>query len=342
MSTTTNDPLQDRLERPVRDLRISVTDRCNFRCPYCMPAELFGDHYRFLPRKELLTFEEIERVAQVCAQLGVSKVRLTGGEPLVRAELEKLVVGLAGIAGVEDLALTTNGALLAQHAAPLRAAGLNRITVSLDSLSPATFRRMSGRDAEPQEVLDGIAAAEAAGFESIKINCVVQRGVNETDAIELARHFKGTGHIVRFIEFMDVGTLNGWNLEQVVPAHEIMELIGASMPIESVPAAYHGEVARRFRYRDGGGEIGVIASVTQPFCGSCTRARLTTDGKLVTCLFASGGFDLRELLRGDATDEELLTAVRSVWSARTDRYSEERTAATPREAGRIEMFQLGG
>jgi cyclic pyranopterin phosphate synthase len=340
--------LLDTLARPLRDLRISVTDRCNFRCPYCMPAEVYGDGYRFLPRSEILSFEEIARLARCFVALGVRKLRLTGGEPLVRANLSRLVTDLAAIPGVDDLALTTNGVMLAAVAAELAAAGLGRVTVSLDSLDPAVFRRMSGRDVGPEAVLAGIAAAEQAGLTPIKINCVVQRGVNDHTVVDLAHHFRGTGHIVRFIEFMDVGTLNRWDLSQVVPGREIAERIGAEFPLDPVSPNYPGEVATRWRYRDGSGEIGIIASVSEPFCGGCTRARLSTEGRLVTCLFASGGTDLRGPMRAGASDEDLAAMIAAVWARRADRYSEERSArvalAGARTSGRrrIEMFQLGG
>jgi cyclic pyranopterin phosphate synthase len=346
-------PITDALARPLRDLRISVTDRCNFRCPYCMPAELFGEHYQFLPRSEILTFEEIVRLAGLFVGLGVQKVRLTGGEPLVRAHLPRLVEGLAAIEGLSDLALTTNGVLLPDVAADLARAGVGRVTVSLDSLDEDVFRAMSGREGySPAQVLAGIDAAEAAGLTPIKLNCVVQRGVNDHTIVDLARHFRGTGHIVRFIEFMDVGTLNGWDLSQVVTAAEIAERIGAEFPIVPTGPNYRGEVARRWRYADGAGEIGIIASVSQPFCGDCSRARLSTEGRLVTCLFATGGADLRGPLRAGASDEELAMIIASVWAGRTDRYSEERfvqtkqTTRTPNDAPparrRIEMFQIGG
>ena len=337
----------DTLGRPLRDLRISVTDRCNFRCPYCMPAEVYGDRYEFLPRADILTFEEIERLARVFVSLGATKLRLTGGEPLVRAHLPGLVERLAAIDGVQDLALTTNGSLLAGAAADLKAAGLRRVTVSLDSLDDDVFRLMSGRpNVAPEAVLAGIEAAEAAGLTPVKINCVVQRGVNDHTIVDLARHFRGTGHIVRFIEFMDVGTLNGWDLSQVVTAAEIAVRIDAELPIERVGRSYRGEVANRWRYRDGSGEIGIISSVSEPFCGDCTRARLSTEGRLVTCLFAAGGVDLRGPMRAGATDEELTGLVAGVWSQRRDRYSEERSELNVRNAARpgrrIEMFQIGG
>ncbi len=334
----------DRLARPLRDLRISVTDRCNFRCTYCMPAELFGDDYRFLPRPEILSFEEVERLARIFVGLGARKLRVTGGEPLVRAELPELVRRLAALPGVEDLALTSNGFLLARHALALREAGLRRVTVSLDSLDPAVFQRMSGSPHHPERVLEGIEAAAAAGLGPLKINCVVQRGVNDEGVVALARHFRGSGHIVRFIEFMDVGTRNGWELSQVVSAGEIVERIDAVFPLEPADPNYPGEVARRWRYRDGGGEIGAISSVTEPFCGGCTRARLSAEGRLVTCLFASGGVDLKGPLRAGAGDDELRERVLDVWRAREDRYSERRSAETASgpDRSRIEMYQIGG
>jgi len=340
-------PAKDRLGRRLHDLRISVTDRCNFRCPYCMPAEIYGERYPFLAKPELLTFEEIERLAKLFVELGVEKIRITGGEPLLRHNLPSLVAALTTLPGLRDLTLTTNGHLLAKHARPLVEAGLQRVTVSLDSHDEAVFRRMSGRDFGPARVLEGIEAATAAGLTPIKINCVVQRGVNDHTFVDLARSFKGRGHIVRFIEFMDVGTLNHWDLSQVVSASEIVERIGAEMPLVPMDPNYVGEVARRYRYADGEGEIGVISSVTQPFCGACTRARLTIEGKLVTCLFAEGGVDLRTPLRDGAGDDALRDLITGVWSARTDRYSEERAKLTDAEGrtparGKIEMYQIGG
>ncbi len=333
----------DLLGRRLRDLRISVTDRCNFRCPYCMPAELFGERYAFLPRPEILSFEEITRLARVCIGLGTQKLRLTGGEPLLRAELPKLVAMLAAIPGAPDLALTTNGHLLARYAQELAAAGLRRVTVSLDSHDLAVFRSMSGGRSSPERVLAGIDAARAAGLAPIKLNCVVQRGVNDGTLVALAERFRGSGHILRFIEYMDVGTANGWDLSQVVPAREIVERIDAAFPLEPAEANYAGEVASRYRYRDGAGEIGVIASVTQPFCGDCTRARLSADGQLVTCLFAARGTDLKGPLRAGASDDELRDRIAGVWARRRDRYSEQRASQTPGSSERrLEMFQLGG
>jgi cyclic pyranopterin phosphate synthase len=333
----------DALGRPLRDLRISVTDRCNFRCPYCMPAEIYGENYRFLPRPELLTFEELERLARLFAELGTEKIRITGGEPLLRHELPSLIERLAAVPGIRDLTLTTNGFLLAKQARALADAGLHRVTVSLDSDDPEVFRQMSGRDFGPERVLEGIEAAAAAGLTPVKINCVVQQGVNEESVVALAERFRGTGHVLRFIEYMDVGTLNHWTPDEVVGAEEIVKRIDAEWPLEPLDPNYAGEVARRWAYRDGAGEIGVIASVTAPFCGGCTRARLTIEGRLVTCLFASGGVDLRGPLREGASDDDLRALVAGTWTQRRDRYSEER--ARLREGGdrpKIEMYQLGG
>jgi cyclic pyranopterin phosphate synthase len=332
--------MKDRLGRGLRDLRISVTDRCNFRCPYCMPEEVFHGAYQFLPKAEILTFEEIERVARAAVGLGVKKLRLTGGEPLLRADLPRLVQMLARIDGVEDLSLTTNGFLLAGYAPALKAAGLRRITVSLDSLDEDTFKAMNGRRSGVAPVLAGIEAAEREGLCPLKINCVVKRGVNDTGVVDLARRFRGTGHIVRFIEYMDVGTLNGWRMDDVVPAMEIVARIGAEFPLEPVDPNYPGETANRWRYKDGQGEIGVIASVTEPFCGGCTRARLSCDGRIYTCLFAAFGTDVRGALRGGATDADLRDLLGGIWGARTDRYSEERTSQTRVE--KVEMFHIGG
>jgi cyclic pyranopterin phosphate synthase len=312
-----------------------------------MPAELYGENYQFLPKPELLRFEEIERLARLFVDLGVEKLRITGGEPLLRHELPHLIERLVAIPGLRDLALTTNGYLLGKQASALRDAGLRRITVSLDSLDETVFERMSGRGFGPQRVLEGIEAADRAGMGSIKINCVVQRGVNDHTIVDLARSFRGTAHIVRFIEFMDVGTLNGWDLSQVVTAAEIIERIGAEFPLEPIDPSYRGEVANRYRYRDGSGEIGIIASVSKPFCGDCTRARLTIEGKLVTCLFAAAGADLRTPLRSGASDGELRDLIESIWSRRTDRYSEQRAELTENRdpstrKAKIEMYQIGG
>ena len=332
-------PLLDERGRPLSDLRISVTDRCNFRCVYCMPKDVFGRDYPFLPQDALLSFEEIARIARTFAGLGVEKIRLTGGEPLLRRHVERLVAMLAGLP--VDLTLTTNGALLARKAKALADAGLKRVTVSLDALDDATFRAMGDTDTPVAQVLEGIEAAARAGLVPVKVNTVVKRGVNEHAILDLARRFRGTGHIVRFIEYMDVGATNGWRMDDVVPAAEIVERIGREFPLEPVDPNYAGEVAERWRYRDGAGEIGVIASVTQAFCRDCTRLRLSTDGKLYTCLFATEGHDLRALLRGGADDATIARAAAAVWRGRADRYSELRTAATPRER-RIEMSYIGG
>ena len=337
---TTKPFIKDKFQRPIRDLRISVTDRCNFRCTYCMPREVFGPGYKFLPKGELLTFEEITRLAQIFASLGVRKIRLTGGEPLLRQDLDRLIARLAQIPGLE-LALTTNASLLARKAQALKDAGLDRITVSLDSLDDAVFKSMNDVQFPVQRVLEGIEAAEKVGFSPIKINMVVKRGVNEHTIIQMARYFQNTPHIVRFIEYMDVGTTNGWQLDQVVPAREIIERIHAELPIEPLDPNYRGEVAKRWRYKQGGGEIGLIASVTQPFCGNCTRARLSARGQLYTCLFAADGFDLRQLLRSGADDLGLETQIKKIWEVRSDRYSEIRTEQTP-QGPRVEMSYIGG
>jgi cyclic pyranopterin phosphate synthase len=324
----------------MRDLRISVTDRCNFRCVYCMPKEVFGKDHQFLERKELLSFEEIARVARIFTRHGVEKVRLTGGEPLVRRNLEQLIAMLAGIPGL-DLTLTTNGSLLGQKARALKAAGLQRVTVSLDSLDDEVFRRMNDVDFPVTRVLEGIDAAAEAGLAPIKINMVVKRGMNETSVLPMARFFRKRGHVLRFIEYMDVGHTNGWRMDDVVTAREIIGLIDAEMPLEPADPNYRGEVAERWRYRDGPTEIGVIASVTQAFCRDCTRIRLSTEGKLYTCLFATSGHDLRALLRGGASDEDLHAAIAAVWAGRADRYSEIRTAQTAK-LRKIEMSYIGG
>jgi cyclic pyranopterin phosphate synthase len=331
----------DLLGRPMHDLRISVTDRCNFRCVYCMPKEVFGRDHAFLPRSEILDFEEIERIARASVVLGVRKVRLTGGEPLVRRHLEKLVGMLAAVEGIENLTLTTNASLLAPRAKALADAGLHRVTVSLDALDDPTFQRMNDVGFPVARVLDGIAAAGAAGLGPIKVNTVIRRGLNEHAVLDLARHFRGTGTTVRFIEYMDVGHTNGWRLDDVVPAAEVVAAIDARWPLEPVDAGYRGEVAQRYRYVDGAGEIGVISSVTQPFCGDCTRARLSADGQLFTCLFATSGHDLRAVVRSAATDEELAAALRAIWTGRSDRYSELRTLETV-EQPKVEMSFIGG
>lgn len=333
--------INDKFQRPLRDLRISVTDRCNFRCTYCMPAEIFGEGYKFLPKEQILSFEEITRITRIMVRLGVTKVRITGGEPLVREGLEVLISQLAAIEGVNDLTMTTNAYLLPRKAQALKAAGLQRVTVSLDSLDDAVFRQMNGNRASVGRVLEGIAAAESAGLHPIKINTVVQRGVNDHTLVDLARYCKAQGYILRFIEYMDVGTLNGWRMDDVVPAREIVERIHAEMPLERIEANYRGETALRFRYVEGGGEIGLIASVTLPFCGDCTRLRLSPEGELFTCLFGTKGTDLRGPLRAGASDDALEQIVRDIWTQRTDRYSEERTELSePRE--KVEMYHIGG
>jgi GTP 3',8-cyclase len=331
----------DTLQRPMRDLRISVTDRCNFRCGYCMPREAFGPDHAFLPRSEILDFDEIERVVRAAVSLGVRKVRLTGGEPLVRRGIEGLVARLATLEGIEDLTLTTNGSLLAAGAEALAEAGLHRVTVSLDALDDETFGRMNDVGFPVARVLDGMAAAEAAGLGPIKLNAVIRRGLNEHSIVDLAEHFRGTGVTVRFIEFMDVGHTNGWRLDDVVAAAEVVEKIAARWPLESVEPTYRGEVARQYRYLDGAGQVGVISSVSQPFCGDCTRARLSADGQLFTCLFATTGHDLRALLRSGVDDAHLTEALRAIWAGRDDRYSELRTLETV-DLPKVEMSYIGG
>jgi len=328
----------DAFGRPLRDLRISVTDRCNFRCVYCMPKEVYGLDHPFLERRELLSFEEIARVARVFVGLGVTKLRLTGGEPLVRRELERLIALLAELD--VDLTLTTNGSLLPAKAQALADAGPRRITVSLDSLDDGIFRAMNDVDFPVDRVLDGIDAAVAAGL-PVKVNAVIKRGVNKDQVVPMAAFFRERGHTLRFIEYMDVGHTNGWRMDDVVPASEILATIDAEFPLEPIEPAYRGEVAKRWRYADGAGELGVIASVTQPFCGDCTRARLSAEGQLYTCLFAVRGHDLRELVRGGADDEELAAAIDAIWSRRTDRYSELRSANTA-DLPKVEMSYIGG
>jgi GTP 3',8-cyclase len=330
----------DTFKRPLRDLRVSVTDRCNFRCVYCMPKEVFGKDFQFLPRGEILSFEEIERLVRVFVGLGVQKVRLTGGEPLVRRNIERLIEMLAKVSDL-DLTLTTNGSLLAGKAQALRDAGLKRVTVSLDSLDDEVFKSMNDVDFPVARVLEGMDAAEAAGLAPIKVNMVVKRGLNEQSIVPMARHFRGTGRILRFIEYMDVGSSNGWRLNDVVSAREIVATIDRELPLEPVEKNYPGEVAERWRYRDGSGEIGVIASVTQAFCADCTRARLSADGSLYTCLFATQGHDLRGLVRSDATDAQIADSIAAIWTARDDRYSELRSAETV-GLKKIEMSFIGG
>ena len=345
MSNTEPVPI-DTLGRPLRDLRISVTDRCNFRCPYCMPAEIYGEQYTFMPKSQILTFQEITRLARIFVGLGTEKIRVTGGEPLLRADLPKLISMLAQLP-TRDLALTTNGNLLPRYAGLLADAGLRRVTVSLDTLNEKVFREMNGGRHGVAATLEGIDTAERVGLVPIKINCVVVRGVNHHTIVDLARRFRGTGHTVRFIEYMDVGNLNEWKLDQVVSAQEIIESIGSVFPLEPLQPNYHGEVARRFRYADGRGEIGVVSSVSKPFCGACTRARLSTDGHLITCLFASGGVDLRTPLRDGASDDDLRSLIVGVWHGRRDRYSEDRAGlvtgdGSPHPNHKVEMYQIGG
>ncbi len=343
--------ITDTLHRPLRDLRISVTDRCNFRCVYCMPKVMFGRDYVFLPRDQLLTFDEITRLARIAAAHGVEKIRLTGGEPLLRRNIERLIEMLARLRTPDgrrlDVAMTTNGSVLAQKAQSLKDAGLRRVTVSLDSVNDATFQAMNDVGYPVSRVLHAVDVAHQAGLGPIKINMVVKRGQNDQDIVAMARHFKGSPYIVRFIEYMDVGTSNGWKMDEVVPSAEVIRRINEVLPLEEVVPNYRGETSQRWRYRDGGGEIGVISSVTQAFCHSCTRVRLSTDGKLFTCLFATAGHDLRALLRGGCSDEDIATAMSVLWRARADRYSELRSAHSPdagrgAAAGKIEMSYIGG
>jgi cyclic pyranopterin phosphate synthase len=343
LTSTAHGP-RDTLGRGLRDLRISVIDRCNFRCPYCMPAEQYPENYRFLRRQQRLTSDEVERIARIAVGLGVTKLRLTGGEPLLEKSLPGLVARLAAIPGIDDLALTTNGLLLAPVAAQLKAAGLMRVTLSLDSVDPDVFARMSGGRGDLGRVLAGIDAAADAGLAPLKINTVVQRGVNDDGVLDLLAHFRGTGHIVRMIEYMDVGNRNGWRLRDVVPSRELLERINARWPVEPLSRNYPGEVARRYRYVDGGGEIGFISSVSAPFCGSCNRARLSADGVLYTCLFATEGTSLRDPLRAGATDNELADLLRRIWLRRADRYSESRRpeAAESPIRDKVEMYHIGG
>jgi cyclic pyranopterin phosphate synthase len=336
-------PPLDTLRRPIHDLRISVIDRCNFRCPYCMPEEQYGHDHAFLRARERLSYDEIMRLARIFVSLGVRKLRITGGEPLLRRDLPELVARLARIDGVEDLALTTNGVLLPRFAHALRDAGLHRITLSLDSLDAETYRRMAGGRGEVGQVLEAVDAAERAGFAGLKINCVVLRGVNEDDVLDLVKRFRGTPHVLRFIEYMDVGTLNGWRAERVVPSAELRSRIHARWPLEPLPRRLESDTARRWRFADGAGEVGFISSVSEPFCGDCTRARLSADGRLYTCLFARNGHDLRAPLRAGDSDDALRTRIAGIWSLRGDRYSERR--AELRAAGvleHVEMYRIGG
>jgi cyclic pyranopterin phosphate synthase len=335
---------RDSFARPMRDLRISVMDRCNFRCPYCMPRETFHEEYRFLGTQERLSFAEIVRLARLFVQLGVRKLRLTGGEPLLRANLPDLIGDLTAIAGVEDVALTTNGILLGRYATELKAAGLHRVTVSLDSLDPQVFARMSGGFGGVEQVLEGIEQARRAELTPIKVNAVVQRGVNDHTVLDLLERFRGTGVIVRLIEYMDVGNRNHWRSELVVPSRELAARIAARWPLAALAPTYRGEVAERYAYQDGSGEVGFISSVSQPFCGDCSRARLSSDGVLYSCLFATHGTSLRDALRGGADDDALLEHIRGTWTKRTDRYSEQRAqlGAAAHEQRKVEMFYIGG
>jgi GTP 3',8-cyclase len=334
----------DQLRRPIHDLRISVMDRCNFRCPYCMPKSQYHEQYRFLKSQERLSFDEITKLAHIFAGLGVRKLRLTGGEPLLRANLADLVGDLSDIPGIEDIALTTNGILLEQHAVELKANGLKRVTVSLDTLDPAIFMQMSGGFGGVEQVLAGIEAAIGAGLAPVKVNAVVQRGVNDHTVIDLIERFRGTQVIVRFIEFMDVGNRNGWQQQSVVPSAELAAAVKARWPMHPVSQNYRGEVAERWQFDDGAGEVGFISSVTQPFCGDCSRARLSSEGKFYTCLFATSGFDLRGRLRGGASDAELQADIRGIWQGRTDRYSELRQSLRSKEVPlkKVEMYYIGG
>ena len=337
--------VKDQLQRPVRDLRISVTDRCNFRCIYCMPREVFGPGYRFVPRSELLRLEEISRIANIFAGQGVRKIRITGGEPLIRRDLERLVEMIAVIEGIEDISMTTNASMLTrERARSLRAAGLKRINISLDALDEKTFQRVNDVEFPVGRVLQGIEHAQAAGFDSVKINAVIRRGFNEHSVLHLADHFRGTGAILRFIEFMDVGSTNQWQFDEVVSARQMADIIHAEFPIAPVSPNYRGEVAKRWRYLDGAGEVGFIASVTEPFCGDCARARLSAVGKVYTCLFATEGHDLRELIREGASDKALARRIHAIWANRVDRYSElrSRTSATVNRTQRVEMSHIGG
>jgi len=336
--------LRDALRRPLHDLRISVLDQCNFRCPYCMPEDEFHADYEFLRKQQRLSYDEILKIARVAAELGVSKLRLTGGEPLLDKNLARLIEGLAAIPGIDDLALTTNAMLLAPIAQTLADAGLHRVTVSLDSMDEDIFRRMSGGRGDLEKVLEGIEAAKAAGLAPIKINVVVQRGVNDHSILDLLAHFRGSGHIVRLIEFMDVGNRNGWRLDQVVPSRQLLKQVRERWPLRRIDQSYPGEVARRYEYIDGEGEIGFISSVTEPFCGDCSRARLSADGVLYTCLFANQGTDLRESLRNDADEEELADILSQIWLQRADRYSELRRpeVAEAHVLRKVEMYRIGG
>ena len=334
---------RDRLRRPMHDLRISVMDRCNFRCPYCMPRETFHEHYQFLKPTERLSFEEIARLAHLFVEMGVSKLRLTGGEPLLRPNLSELIAELGAIEGVQDIALTTNGVLLEKYATELKAGGLNRITVSLDSLDEEVFAQMSGGFHGRDQVLAGLRAAQQVGLTPIKINAVVQRGVNDHTVLDMLERFRGTGIIVRLIEYMDVGNRNHWEMPRVLPSRELLERISVRWPVHAMPGNYHGEVAERYAYDDGAGEIGFISSVTQPFCGSCSRARLSSEGVLYTCLFATHGLDLKTPLRSGASDDQLRALIRNTWEQRDDHYSEQRAKlGNEHPLRKIEMYYIGG
>ncbi|WP_100331122.1 GTP 3',8-cyclase MoaA [Bacillus xiapuensis] len=337
-----NDQVRDQLKRPLRDLRISITDRCNFRCRYCMPEEIFGANYSFLPSDKILSFEEIERLSSIFVSLGVKKLRITGGEPLLRRDIAVLIEMLSSIDGVEDIAMTTNGSLLKKHAKALAKAGLSRVSISLDSLNEERFLAMNGNRGKVKSVLEGIEKASEAGLQ-VKINMVVKKGVNEQDIIPMARYFKERNHPLRFIEYMDVGNSNGWRLDDVISKKEILHQVNSFSPIEPLAPNYEGEVATRYRYVEGGEEIGVISSVTDSFCSSCTRARISAEGKLYTCLFASDGTDLRHLLRSGLSDDEIAESIRNVWQHRSDRYSDERTSGTSSERqSKVEMSHIGG
>ncbi|MFG6116748.1 GTP 3',8-cyclase MoaA [Halobacillus sp. MO56] len=333
--------IRDRLNRPMKDLRISVIDQCNFRCTYCMPAEIFGEDYKFLPFKELLSFDEIVRLVEIFAKFGTEKIRITGGEPLLRKNLDQLIKRLYAIDGIKDIAITTNGVFLTKQAKKLKEAGLDRVNLSLDAIEDDVFKEINGRGVKTKPVLKGIEAAQEAGLQ-VKINMVVKKGLNDSQILPMAHYFKGTDVILRFIEFMDVGNHNGWNMDTVVSKQEIVDRISAEMPLEPAEQNYYGEVASRYRYVDGGGEIGVISSVTDSFCGSCTRIRLSADGKLYTCLFATTGYDIKTPLREHASDHQLILELIKLWSGRTDRYSDERAEGKPLKREKIEMSYIGG
>lgn len=337
----TNSPIVDQFNRPLKDLRISVIDQCNFRCTYCMPAEIFGENYSFLSSEERLSYREILRVVEAFASLGVEKIRLTGGEPLLRKDIPDLIKSIYEIDGIKDIALTTNGVFLPKYAPKLKEAGLNRVNLSLDAIHDEVFREINGRGVKTSPVLKGIEAASASGLQ-VKINMVVKKGMNEGQILPMVRYFKGTGHILRFIEFMDVGNTNDWNRKNVISKQEIVNLINSEMPLESIPPNYYGEVASRYRFKDGVGEVGVISSVTDHFCDSCTRARLSADGKLYHCLFANEGYDIKLLLREGISDEALRTKIKKKWSNRDDRYSAERSLEDQSNQRKVEMSYIGG